>query len=87
MRRTGHMPGDSVGNCGHSSATLRPAHTLRAPLVPQPPTQRDAQGPIRPDQEDQGQAIDRLALLAREHPGEPLNHQDSHGAPIDNEIV
>jgi hypothetical protein len=41
-------------------------------LPPQTDAQRDPQSPIGPDQEDQGEAIHRFALLAGEDPREAL---------------
>jgi class 3 adenylate cyclase len=42
-------------------------------LVPQPYTQWNAQVPICPDQQDQGETIHRLALLAGIHPGQAFH--------------
>jgi hypothetical protein len=44
-----------------------------APLPPQAYAQRNPQDAIRPDQQDEGEAIHRLALLTGIDPGEALN--------------
>ncbi len=57
--------------------------------MPQPYAKRNAHVPIRPDQQDQGEAIHRLALLAREDPGQALHRRCEgfgHHRVINDEI-
>jgi hypothetical protein len=56
------------------AAPLQSQLVLRGPAVaPEPQPQRDAARPIRPDPQDERQAIDGLALLAGEDPGATLD--------------
>ena len=69
---TGRTPGDRASACGPNGVRRKPSHPWRALLWPSPQAQRETQRPLRPDPQPSGHTIDRLAFLARAHPGEPL---------------
>ena len=67
-------------------AEQRSGHVVfrRAAFPPQAHAQRDAKRPVRPYQQDEAEAIHRLALLAGKHPGQTF---DGRGKRLRNHCI